>query len=287
MSPWLHRSALVLVVLAMAVIVTGAFITSTAVAARQTQSTISPFVNEGLHRAFAIALIVFTLGIAIWISSAPTPGWLRAVAWCGILTLAAGAALGWQTPPLSPKAAVLHALLAHLFLSLIVVIAVGTSEGWNRTPELVDGNSKPLLRGLAVAIPPVVFLQIVLGAAYRHDMTSIMPHMTVAMGVAFLALIGSSTILQHFHRPASLRGAAAALIYIVLAQVCLGIGAFLMLVLNAGGTFYFVATTVGHVLVGASTLAASVVMAMQVRRCVLPTKANKALLNDRATGLGD
>jgi hypothetical protein len=257
----------------MVVIGTGAFLTTTAVMARQSQSAVSPFVNEGPHRAFAVALTVFTLSVAIWISSTPTPGWLRAVAWSGILTLAAGAALGWQTPPLSPEAGVLHALLAHLFFSLIVVIAVATSEGWNRTPEFVDGNSKPLLRPLAVATPPIVFLQIALGATYRHDVTSIMPHMAVAMGVAFLALIGSSVVLQHFRRPASLRGAAAALISIVLAQVCLGIGAFLMLVLNAAGTFYFVATTVGHVLVGASTLAASVVMAMQVRRCVLPKRS--------------
>jgi hypothetical protein len=270
MRPRLHRSVLFLVVLAMAVIITGAFITSTAVAARQSQSAISPFVNEGPHRAFAVSLIVFTLGIAIWISSAPTPGWLRAVAWSGILTLTTCAALGWQTSPLSPKAGALHALLAHLFFSLIVVIAIGTSESWNRSTELVDGNSKPLLRPLAVATPLIVFLQITLGATYRHDVTSIMPHLVVAMGVALLALISSSAVLQHFSRPASLRGAAAALISIVLAQVCFGIGAFLMLALNAEGTIYFVATTVGHVLVGASTLAASVVMAMQVRRCVLP-----------------
>jgi hypothetical protein len=286
MSPWLHRSALVLVVLAIVVIVTGAFITSTAIAARQSHSAISPFVDEGPHRTLAVALIFFTLAIAIRISSAAAPGWLRGVAWSGILTLTIGGALGWQRSPLSPKAGVLHALLAHLFFSLIVAIAVGTSEGWNHTLELVDGNSKPLLRPLAAAIPAVVFLQISLGAAYRHDVTSIMPHMAVAMGVAFLALIGSSVVLQHFHRPASLRGAAAALISVVLAQVCLGIGAFLMLALNAAGTFYFVAATVGHVLVGASTLAASVVMAMQVRRCVLPKQAEKALLHDGGTGRG-
>jgi hypothetical protein len=273
MSPWLHRSALVLVVLAMAVIITGAFITSAVVAARQSHSAISSFVNEGPHRALAVVLIAFTLGIAIWISSAPTPGWLRAVAWSGLLMLTTGAAVGWPTSPLSPTVGVVHALLAHVFFSLIVVIAVGTSEGWNRTPELVDGNSRPLLRPLAAAIPPIVFLQIALGAAYRHDVTSVMPHLAVAMGVAFLALIGSSMVLQHFHRPASMRSAAAALISIVLAQVCLGIGAFLMLALNAAGTFYFIATTVGHVLVGASTLAASVVMAMQVRHGVLPKQS--------------
>jgi hypothetical protein len=277
MNPWLHRSALFLAVLAMAAITTGAFITSSAVTARQSRSAVSPLVNEGLHQAFAIALTVFTLGIAIWISSAPTPGWLRVVAWSGVLTLAVDAALGLQTPPLSPKAGVFHALLAHLFLSLIVVITVGTSAGWNRKPEFVDGSTKPLLRGLAVVTPPIVFLQIALGAAYRHDVTSVMPHMAVAMGVAFLALVGSSVVLQHFHRPASLRGAAAALISIVLAQVCLGIGAFVMLVLNATGNLYFLAATAGHVLVGASTLAASVVMAMQVRRCVLPKQSSSSV----------
>jgi heme A synthase len=270
----LYRSALLVVFLALLVIITGAFITSTEVAARQPQSAIAPEVGGGLHRALAVVLVACILGIAIWISATPTARWLRAVAWSGVVTLAVGAALEWQTPPLSPKIAVFHALSAHFFLSLSTVIAVGTSAGWNREPERVDGSSPLLLRPLAVATPPIVFLQITLGAAYRHDMTSIMPHMAIAMGVAFLALIGSTVVLQNFPGPPPLRRAAVALISIVLLQVCLGIGAFLMLVLNAAGTFYFVATSVGHVLVGASTLAASVIMAMQVWRSVLPKQPN-------------
>jgi hypothetical protein len=119
-----------------------------------------------------------------------------------------------------------------------------------------------------VATPPVVLLQIVLGAAYRHDMTSVMPHIAVAMGVAFLALIVCSVVLQNFPEPKSMRLAAGALIAIVLTQVCLGIGAFVMLLLGAASTAAFVLVTVAHVMVGASTLAASVVMAMQVWRHV-------------------
>jgi heme A synthase len=92
--------------------------------------------------------------------------------------------------------------------------------------------------------------------------------MAVAMGVAFLALIVSSVVLQNFPRPASLRYAAAALIAIVLTQVCLGITAFLLLLLNQAGTAYFIPTTIAHVTIGAVTLAASVVMAMQVRRSI-------------------
>jgi hypothetical protein len=43
-----------------------------------------------------------------------------------------------------------------------------------------------------------------------------------------------------------------------------------MLLLNAAGTLYFILASLGHVAVGASTLAASIVMAMQVWRSVTP-----------------
>lgn len=254
-----------MVVLAAAAIVTGAIITSMQVAARQTQSAV-PLISQTLHRTLSIALTLLSLGVAIWISR--IPGWLRIVGWSAVAILVIDAALGWQT--LSANVAMHHALLAHIFFSLAVISAVGTSTSWNSPPERVDGSSKPFLRPLSVVIPPIVFLQITLGAAYRHDLTTVMPHMAIAMGVAFLALIGASVVLQNFPRPPALRLSAVAFISLVLTQVCLGIGAFVMLVLNAAGSFYFVAVTVGHVLIGASTLAASIVMAMQVWRCVLP-----------------
>ncbi len=270
MNPLLHRYAIFIVVLVVAALVTGAVVTSTEVAARQTQSAVSPVVSLTLHETLSIALVLFVLGFAIWISRSGAPIWLRTVVWFAIMTLAIDAALGWQRSPLTANIAVFHALLAHIVFSLAVVSAVGTSPSWNGAPEQVDGSIKPFLRPLAVVIPPVVLLQITLGAAYRHDMTSVMPHMAIAMGVAFMALIGSSVVLQNFPRPATMRYSAVALISLVLTQVCLGIGAFVMLVLNSAGSSYFVAVTVGHVLIGASTLAASVVMAMQVRRSVLP-----------------
>ena len=262
--------------MAIAVIVAGAWITSTRISARQVGSTVRPVVDVAVHRDLAIALMLLAIGLAIWISSVPTRGWLRAVAWASAAAIILDGIFGWATPPLAANAGVLHALLAHLFFALSVAMAAGTSASWNRTPELIDGSSKPLLRPLAMAIPPVVLMQIALGATYRHEMTGIMPHMGVAMAVAFAALIASSVVLQNFPRPASLRRAAAALISIVLTQVCLGIAAFLMLLLNFAGAFYFVAVTIAHVLAGASTLAASVVLAMQLWRCVQPRAAGVA-----------
>jgi len=272
-NPGLYRAALCLAILALAVIMSGAYITSTEVAARLSQSDVSPVLNEALHRALGVALTLLTLGFAVWTTREKNLGWIRSAAWCAVVVLALAAALGWRADPLPPAIAVFHALLAHLFLALIVAITVGASAGWNRAPELAEGASRPLLRPAAVATPPIVFLQITLGAAYRHNITSVFPHMALAMGVAFLALIVSSVVLQNFPRPAPLRHAAAALIAIVLTQMCLGITAFLLLLLNQASTAYFIPSTVAHVTVGAATLASSVVMAMQIWRSIPPRQA--------------
>ena len=60
----------------------------------------------------------------------------------------------------------------------------------------------------------------------------------------------------------------AVLIAIVLVQVSLGIGAFLMLILNTTASPYFLWITIGHVSIGSLTLASSVALAMQVYRSV-------------------
>jgi len=272
-NPALHRPALFLAILALVVIVSGAYITSTEVAARLSQPDVFPALNQGLHRALAIGLTLLTLAFAIWTAITAAPKWIRWLSWSGVATLALAAALGLRTPPLSPAAAVRHALLAHLFLAIIAVIVVGTSAAWSRPPELADGPRKPLLKPAAIATPPFVLLQIALGALYRHDIASVLPHMAIAMGVTFLAIIVSSVVLQNYPRPAALRRAAVALISIVLAQVCLGIAAFLLLLLNYAGTPYFIPVTVAHVTVGAAALAASVVMGIEVSRGIPSRRA--------------
>jgi heme A synthase len=265
MNPWLHRFGLLLATLGLAVIISGAWITSTEVVSRLSQSPLQSMVDGDLHRLIAIVLTLLTLVLAVWMSRLAAPRWLRVVAWTGVVTLAASAAFGWSGPPLSPATGVVHALLAHLFFSIMVVIAVGTSASWNRERELIDSGGRPWLRPLAVATPPIIFLQITLGASYRHDVTSIMPHMGFALGVVLLALVDSTVILQNFRRPAILRSAAASMISVVLAQLALGIAAFLLLILNNTGT-YFVLATVAHVSLGAATLATSIVLAMQICR---------------------
>jgi heme A synthase len=256
-----HTLALLVVALAVVVILSGAYITSLEVVARQSQSSVDP--NEPAHRVLGGTLMLFAIGLAIRLPSNSKFG--RILGWTGVGMLALIVAAGWRGTPLSPGLGVLHALLAHLFFATAVVTAVMTSERWNRPAELTDLR-RQFLRPLAAATPPVVFAQITLGALYRHNVIGIMLHVAVAMAVALLALILSSVVLQNYPRPASLRRSAAMLIAVVLVQVSLGIASLVMLLLNFSATSYFIAATTAHVAVGAATLAASIVMAMEVWR---------------------
>jgi heme A synthase len=258
-----HRLSLVTLGLAALVILTGAYITSLEVVARLSQSSVNP--NALAHYVLGGALALLAIGSAIRVPSSARR--VRVLGWTGAAILVVAIALGWHIAPLSPGLGVLHALLAHLFFAAAAVTALMTSAYWNRPAEMAEVR-RPFLRPLALATAPVVLLQITLGALYRHNAIGIVPHVAIAMAVALLALILSSVVLQHYPRPASLRRAAALLIAAVLVQVSLGIAALVMLLLNFTATGYFIASTIAHVTVGAVTLAASLVIALEMWRSV-------------------
>jgi heme A synthase len=121
---------------------------------------------------------------------------------------------------------------------------------------------------LAIAAPPLVLLQTLLGATYRHNLTGLMPHMGGAMIVSLATLAGSRLVMQHYPKHRALRSAAIWLMLLMLAQVTLGVTAFIMDSLELGSSVTRVFSTASHVVMGSLTLAASLVLAMRVQRCV-------------------
>jgi membrane protein implicated in regulation of membrane protease activity len=75
-------------------------------------------------------------------------------------------------------------------------------------------------------------------------------------------------VVQRYPEHRTLRAAATWLISILLAQVMLGATAFVMPLLDVANPAAVIAATASHVVVGSLTLAASVVLAMQVQRNV-------------------
>jgi len=244
-----HRWIVALAVGELLAIVTGAFQASSRISLN---AAIVP-----VHVPIGIAVVA--AGLIICIRARGTPLWL---AFAG---LALSGMTGWISP-VTPGRVVWHALYSHTALALVTATAVLTSHAWSEPAKPVSAGSWGALRPVALVTPPAVLLQIVMGALYRHQILGVMWHMLGAMMVAILTLVLSVVLLQHFADQQQLKSAATWLISAVLAQVCLGVATFLMILLGAGNIPPFVWLATGHLTVGAATLAASVVASMQVRR---------------------
>lgn len=278
-NPWLYRYVVLVAVSSLVLIASGAIITSTELPAPDA-SVSSANVHFTTHLAFidpnhigiATAVGLLSLGLAAWLSLAERRGWLALLGWAALIALGLDSWTAWPMLFALPASlAVIHACFAPVFFASIVAIAVFTSPGWREEPEFVSDGGSSLLRYMALAGPPLVVTQIVAGAAYRHKIMGVMPHMATAMVVSLVTLVVSVVIMQRYPGHRALRGAAIGLMSIVLVQVALGVTAFTLELLDTQNALALVFTTVAHVVVGALTLAASLVLAIQVQRNMIHT----------------
>lgn len=266
MNPKFHRYAVLVAISSLILIAIGAYITS--------QATGRPLASRGIfdgvvHKDVAIAVGVLAFGFAVWQLVEPEGSLL---VWAAVGFFALEGWVGWLGgPPL------LHASLAPMAFAIFVAIALVTSSGWNEAPEPVEDRAAPTLRLFAIATPPLMLLQIMLGAAYRHKLIGLLPHMGGAMIVSLAILVPAIVIVQRHPEHRRLRTPATWLISIFLAQVVLGITAFVIPLLKLSAAAG-VAATASHVVVGSVALAANVVLAMQIQRNVrAPEYKNAAL----------
>lgn len=250
-----HRYSVLVAISSLILIAIGAYVTSQATG-RQPDSR--GILDAVVHKDAAIAVGILVFGLAVWQSLNQE---VSLLVWTALGLFALEGWVGWS------GGAILHACLAPLAFSILVTIAIVTSSSWNREPELVKDRAAPALRSFAMATPPLVLFQIMLGAAYRHKLTGLMPHLIGALFVTLAIVVLAALILQRHPEHRRLCLASTWLISLVLAQVMLGLTAFVMPMMNASPIAVIVATAT-HVVVGSVTLAANFILAMQVQRCV-------------------
>ena len=225
------------------------------------------------HRMVATTVGLLTIGIAIWLVRAERRRWMRNLGWIALAAVIAQGVLGGMTVLfLLPKpVSIGHACLAQLFFSTTVAMALFTSEGWRRGAQRVDDDGAPPLHILAVAVSLCVFLQLALGASARHQAIGILPHIVGALVATGMVLWVTVRVLMHHTSHVALRQSALALLSVTFLQVFLGIAAYMSRLATADAPQpmpLMVGFTVAHVAVGALTMAASVVLAIQVFRHV-------------------
>src|SRR6185437_5202551 len=105
--------------------------------------------------------------------------WVRVLGVCAFLLVVAQALLGRFTVKtfLAPPVSAAHATLAEIFFIVTVSLAVFTGKWWTGdVPQLRDEDS-PKLRTLTALTSLLILVQIVLGAAFRHNAFGIVPHL--------------------------------------------------------------------------------------------------------------
>jgi heme a synthase len=230
---------------------------------------------EHTHRMIAQVAGVLTIVLAIWTWRSEKRRWMRILGFSALGTVIAQGVLGGLTvlyflPPLVSSA---HALLAQTFFCLAVAMAMFTGRKWvEEQPCIEFDQRRPSLFTLTLLSILVLYVQLILGAMFRHHGLSWWPHVVHAAVVSFVLSWTAIRALSVYAHIEAVRRPAIAMLALVITQLCLGFAAFLTRVAWGKDAVQpelpMVVSTVAHVAVGALLLATAVILAIQVWRHV-------------------
>ena len=239
------------------------------------------------HRMIASFVGLLSIVLAVWLWRTEGPAgprqdkkrWLR---WLGVAALGAVVAQGllggltvlFFLPAWISSA---HATLAQLFFATVASIALFTSAWGEREPVLwLRDFRRPSIHALALATVAAVFLQLILGAAFRHKAFGIIPHLAGAVVVTGLAFWLAGALRRRFPGVPELRFAARGLHVLIGLQLLLGASAWWSRLYAASfpqPIAVMVALTVAHVVIGALVLVSAVLVTLVCYRLVPPAGA--------------
>jgi cytochrome c oxidase assembly protein subunit 15 len=225
------------------------------------------------HRMVAEFVGFNTIILAIWTGLVEKRRWLRILAVAALGTVIAQGILGGLTVRhfLPPAISSAHAALAQTFFCIAVCIAMFTGRNWiEEVPRVEPETRRPSLFTLTLLSIFVLYVQLILGAMFRHRGLSWWPHAAHAAIVAIVLTWTAVRALSQYSRILAVKKAATLMLSLLVAQLCLGFAAFITKVVwgvdAAQPELPMVAATVAHVAVGALLLATTVVLAIQVWR---------------------
>ena len=264
---WLHRFAVLVAVFTLLLVIAGGLVTSNDAAGSIPDWPLSwgkliPPLEGGIryeyaHRVLAATVAVLTLALALWSR--------RRLAWLAFATVIAQAVLGGVAVKLvEPKALVIaHACLAQICFGLVVAQIVMLREA----PVAVGKSLDAAGMGPCATMVVALFAQTILGAAVRHQLAGVMPHIAGAVLATVLVMWAGLRVLMHHMDNPRLRRPAMVLLSLTFSQVFLGMGAYLSRVATADAPQpmpMMVWFTVAHVAVGSLAFGAAIVLALVV-----------------------
>jgi cytochrome c oxidase assembly protein subunit 15 len=280
---FVHRFSVFVVLWTILLLIAGALVTSNDAALSVpdwplSYGTLTPpmvggIVYEHSHRLIAAGLGIFTLALAVVLWVADERRWLRWFGVIAVLGVIVQAILGGQVVIrlLHYWLPVIHACFAQIVFAAVLSIAVFTSRWWmSERPQLEDRGS-PSIHTVALLNAGVIFLQVFLGAAFRHQEMPIWPHIAGALAVLAMVIWTAVVLRKRFSDSRELSRSRILLHAIFGMQFLLGLGAYWSRLTTVDAPQPMpltIALTVTHTVVGALVFAASVVIVLLCYRVV-------------------
>jgi cytochrome c oxidase assembly protein subunit 15 len=261
------------------------------------------------HRLIAASITILVFGLAAWTWIADRQRYLRALTALAVVGVVAQAVLGglsvlsanWADPRWRLALASAHGVFGQIMFCLLASVALLTSKSWHAEPATMlpveDAGKLRFWTGLLVFM---LLLQLALGAAFRHVWTKwgpaaaerieanrivtmfLVPHILNAILATAVLVIATVMVMKRAHGNRNLKMPAMFMHGLLLAQLMLGVGAFMTRVVFhmdiPQPQSALVWTTVGHQTVGALMLLTATVLAIQVRRA-LPKRGTAEIRN--------
>ncbi len=243
------------------------------------------------HRMLAELVGLLTIIVAIWTWKVDQRRWMRGLTLGAVAGVIFQGVLGGLTVLnyLPPAISTAHATVGQTMFVLLAAIAAFTSRSWLEAPaqRITRKDASPLIRHCWMLIG-FLYLQLILGAAFRHVWTKLgpmgsnewpthkiihaflYPHIFNAFLVAGLIFYVSLRVLMKHPNINHLKWPSAWLLLLLVLQIMLGVGAYVVrVVLGAEElqpTRALVGITVMHLATGALILAVAVILTIQAYR---------------------
>jgi len=294
--PAVHKLAVFTVLWTVLLLIAGALVTSNAAALSVLDwpkshgewipaHLIGGDVYEYSHRVIAGVLGVLTLvlAVALWVKEERR--WVR---WFSVIALGgivAQAILGGEVVIqfLRYWLPVWHACFAQIMFGALLAIAVFTSKWWLAERPQLEDHGSPSIHALALVNAIVIFLQVFVGAGFRHNEIPIWPHAAGSL-VVLASVVWTAVVLRKRFEPSRELTVMRVLLHSVFGlQFLLGLGAYWSRMKNADTAQpmpVMVTFTVIHTVVGALLFAVAILTILFCYRLV-PRKGAVAVSDQR------
>jgi cytochrome c oxidase assembly protein subunit 15 len=293
--PSVYRFAIFVVCCTILLLIAGALVTSNEAALSVpdwplSYGTLTPPMVGGIryehsHRVIAGVLGLLSIVLTVWVWAKDERRWLRWFTVMAVAGIAAQAVLGGEVVRqlLHYWLPVAHACFAQIVFAALLSIAMFTSRWWiSDQPQLEDTGS-PSIHVLAIANAAVIYLQVILGAGFRHKEIPVWPHMVGALIVLGMVIWLAAVLRRRFEKSAAISKTRILLHAILGTQLLLGLGAYWSRLTTADApqpmplmvTLTVLHTVAGAILFGVSVLIVLLCYRLVPRRRELPAATQR------------